>query len=184
MASVREGNKAVLLVVDVQVGVMNEAWDAPRVIKNVARAAERARAQRVPVIWVQHEDDDMPRGSAPWQFVPELRPAEGEFRVYKRFNSPFEDTPLEPELARLGATRIVLAGAMTSWCIRTAAYAALERGYDLTLVSDAHTTCDIDRGNGTVVEAEGIVDDLNLAMTWQEYPGRKSTAAKADELVF
>jgi hypothetical protein len=44
MATVREGNKAVLLVVDVQVGVMNEAWDAPRVIKNVSKAGSSRSA--------------------------------------------------------------------------------------------------------------------------------------------
>ena len=105
-------------------------------------------------------------------------------RVFKRFASSFEDTPLEAELARLGATRLVLAGAQTNWCIRAAAYAALERGYDLTLVKDGHTTLSIDRGNGTVVEAEGMVDDLNVAMTWLDYPGRKAATAKADELAF
>ena len=77
-----------------------------------------------------------------------------------------------------------LAGAMSTWCIRTAAYATLERGYDLTLVSDAHTTSDIDRGNGTVVAAEDIVDELNVAMTWQDYPGRRSQTATAAEVVF
>ena len=184
MAIVRAGNRSVLLVVDFQVGVVKEAWDAPRVGANVARAVERARAQGVPVLWVQHEDDDMPRGSPQWQFVPELLPAADEFRVYKRHNSAFEETPLEPELARLGATHIVLAGAMTNWCIRSAAYAALERGYDVTLVNDAHTTASIDRGNGTCVEAEGIVDDLNIAMKWLDYPGRKSAQAGAEEVVF
>jgi hypothetical protein len=73
---------------------------------------------------------------------------------------------------------------MSTWCIRTAAYATLERGYDLTLVSDGHTTSDVDRGNGTSVRAEDIVDELNLAMTWQDYPGRKSSTAKAAEIVF
>jgi nicotinamidase-related amidase len=184
MATIRNGNKTVLLVVDFQVGVVAQAWDAPRVGANIALAVERARAQDVPVIWVQHEDDDMPRGSPAWQFVPALVPAEGEFRVCKRHNSAFEDTPLEPELARLGATHIVLAGAATSWCIRSAAYATLERGYDLTLLKDAHTTGDIDRGDGTAVEARGIVDDLNMAMTWQDYPGRKSQTAKAAEVAF
>ena len=184
MATVRAGNRSVLLVVDFQVGVVKDAWDASRVGANVARAVERARARGVPVLWVQHEDDDMPRGSPPWQFAPGLAPAAGELRIFKRHNSAFEETPLEPELARLGATHIVLAGAMSTWCIRTGAYAALERGYDLTLVSDAHTTSDIDRGNGTVVAAQDIVDELNVAMTWQDYPGRKSTTAKAAEVVF
>ncbi len=43
MATVREGDTSVLLVVDVQVGVVAESWDAPRVIGNVARAVQRAR---------------------------------------------------------------------------------------------------------------------------------------------
>ncbi len=63
MATVREGNKGVLLVVDVQAGVMSGSWDASRIIKNVTRAVERARAQSVPVIWVQHSDNELPFGS-------------------------------------------------------------------------------------------------------------------------
>ena len=54
MATVREGNMGVLVVVDVQVGVVSESWDTPRIVQNVAHAVERARAQGVPVIWVQH----------------------------------------------------------------------------------------------------------------------------------
>ena len=142
MATVRTGNRSVLLVVDFQVDVVKDAWDAPRVTAGVARAVERARAQGVPVIWVQHEAEDMPRDSAGWQLVPELVPAAGEPRLFKKHSSSFEQTPLEQELADRGATHIVLAGAQTNWCIRAAAYAALERGYDLTLVKDAHTTAD------------------------------------------
>jgi nicotinamidase-related amidase len=184
MATIRSGNRSVLLVVDFQVGVVKDGWDASRIVGNVARTVERARAQGVPVLWVQHENDDMPRGSPQWQFAPELVPAADELRIYKRYSSAFEETPLESELARLGATRIVLAGAQSNWCIRAAAYAALERGYDLTLVEDAHTTDSIDRGNGTVVEAQGIVDDLNLAMRWLDYPGRKSQSVLAEEVSY
>jgi nicotinamidase-related amidase len=184
MATIREGSRAVLLVVDVQAGVMKDAWDASRVTANVARAVQRARAQGVPLLWVQHEDSDMPYDSPQWQWVPELVPAAGETRLYKKYNSCFERTPLEQELARLGATQIVLAGAATNWCIRATAYAALERGYDLTLVEDAHTTKSMDRGNGTSIAAEGMIDDLNVAMTWLEYPGRVNRTAKAGELDF
>jgi nicotinamidase-related amidase len=184
MATIRSGSRSVLLVIDFQVGVVRDAWDAPRVGANIVRVVERARAQGVPVIWVQHEHDEMPQGSPQWQLVPELVPAPGELRVCKRYNSAFEETPLEAELARLGATHLVLAGAMTNWCIRSAAYAALERGYDLTLVKDGHTTSPIARGDGTVIEAAGIVDDLNVAMTWVDYPGRKSATATAAEVHF
>ena len=68
MATVRQGNNGVLLIVDVQVGVMNESWDVPRIVENVARAVERARAQGVPVIWVQHSDENLVYGSPEWQW--------------------------------------------------------------------------------------------------------------------
>ena len=184
MATVREGNKGVLVVVDVQVGVMRDAWDAPRVIGQVARTVTRAREQKVPVVWVQHSSDELPEGSAAWQWVPELLPAANELRVHKRHPSSFEATPLETELDALGATHITLAGAQTNWCIRATAYAALERGYDLTLVNDAHTTEPLVLGNGTRVEAAGMVDDLNVAMTWLSYPGRTSSTATAEDADF
>src|SRR5580765_480609 len=116
MATVREGNTPVVVVVDVQVGVMKAAWEAQRVIGNVVRAVERARSEAVPVIWVQHSNHELPMGSVEWQWVPELVPAEGEALIHKRYNSSFEQTSLDAELARLGATHIVLAGAATKWC--------------------------------------------------------------------
>jgi nicotinamidase-related amidase len=184
MATVREGHQAVLLVVDMQVGVLGQAWDAPRVIANVARAVERARAQGAPVIWVQHADEELPQGSAPWQWVPELLPAPGEALIHKRFNSSFEQTALEAELALRGATHIVLAGAATNWCIRATAYGALERGYDMTLVSDAHTTDSMPLDDGATIEAASVINELNIAMSWVRYPGRSNRTANADDLDF
>ncbi len=184
MATVRAGNKGVLLVVDVQVGVMKEAWEAPRVIKNVARAVERARAEGVPVIWVQHSADELIPDTPEWHWVPELVPATGETLIRKAFNSAFERTTLDEELGRLGATHITLAGAATNWCIRATAYGALDRGYDLTLVKDAHTTGTMDLENGTRIEAATVIADLNIAMTWLSYPDRKNGTATAEAVDF
>ena len=184
MATVREGGQAALMVVDVQVGVVREAWDAGRIVGNVVRVVERARGEGVPVIWVQHADENLAAGSADWQWVPELQPDAGETLIHKRFNSAFEQTALDAELARRGVAHIVLAGAATNWCIRATAYGALERGYDLTLVADAHTTDSMEMRNGTKIEAARVVDELNIAMTWLSYPGRANGAAKVDELRF
>jgi nicotinamidase-related amidase len=184
MATVRKGSKSVMVVVDVQVGVVAEAWEAPRVVRNVALAVERARALGVPVIWVQHSDDALARGSPAWQWVPELVPATGELLIHKHFNSSFEETGLERELARIGASRIVLAGAATNWCIRATAYAALERGYDLTLVSDAHTTGTMTLDDGSTIEAAAVVRELNVAMRWLSYPGRTNGTATAEAVDF
>ena len=184
MATVREGNQRVLLVVDVQVGVLDGTWEPERVAANVARAVERARAHGVPVLWVQHGDDELVRGTPAWQWMPPLVPGEGEAVVHKRFNSSFEDTLLEEELTKLGATHVVLAGAATNWCIRATAYAALDRGYDLTLLDDAHTTGPIEFRDGHVVAAEDIVRELNAVMGWVSYPGRASAVAATEEVDF
>ncbi len=184
MATVREGNKSVLVVVDVQVGVVADAHDADRIVSNVAIAVVRARQADVPVIWVQHADDELVYGSDAWQWAPPLTPAEDETRVYKNFSSSFENTDLESQLAKLDATHIALAGAASNWCIRATAYGALERGYDLTLISDAHTTGSMDLGDGRTIEAASIIDDLNICMTWVSYPGRTTSTATAAAVSF
>jgi len=184
MATVREGNKGVLLVVDVQVGVMSESWDSERIIVNVARAGERARAEDVPVVWVQHSDEELPYGTPQWQWVPELVPAQDEPQIHKKYNSAFEQTDLEKELAQLGATHVALAGASTNWCIRATAYGALDLGYDLTLIEDAHTTSTMELDNGTKIEASNVIDELNVCMTWVTYPDRTNGTATAEKVDF
>lgn len=184
MATVRTGDKEVLIVVDTQAGVMRDAWDAPRIVANIARAVENARDHDVPVIWVHQSDDELVMGSPEWELAPGLSHAEGEIRVDKHFNSSFEQTSLEETLSDLGASRIVLAGAATNWCIRATAHAALERGYDLTLIKDAHTTGSMELEDGVTIEAEDLVRELNVAMAWLEYPGRTNTTVSAEELDF
>ena len=184
MATIRDGIRAVLLIVDVQVGVVAGAWEAPRVVANVARSVARARAAGVTVLWVQHSDDELPYGSAEWQLVPELSPAPGEAVVHKHYNSSFEETNLEGELDRLGATHIILAGAATNWCVRATAYGALGRGYDLTLLADAHTTEDLVLTDGRIIKAADVIDELNTVMHWIGFPGRTSTTATSDEIEF
>ncbi|MFC1996585.1 isochorismatase family protein [Chloroflexota bacterium] len=184
MAIIREGNKGVLLVVDVQVGVMQNAWEASRIIKNIGTGVAKARSQGVAVIWVQHADDELVYDSPDWQIVPELLPAEGEMRIFKQYNSAFEETSLEESLTQLGATHIILAGAATNWCIRATAYGALERGYDLTLIKDAHTTETMELEKDVTINAKDIIRELNVVMTWISYPQRASKTLSVEDLDF
>ncbi len=90
-----------------------------------------------------------------------------------------------PHLRARGAkSRGLRAGAATNWCIRATAYGALDRGYDLTLVADGHTTGSMPLDDGTTIEADHVVRELNLAMTWLSYPGRKNASATVDQLAF
>ena len=107
-----------------------------------------------------------------------------KIHIYKQFNSSFEKTYLDDILAQLGATHIVLVGAATNWCIRATAFGALDRGYDLTLVKDAHTTEPLEFENSKTIEAENIVRELNVAMTWLSYPERVNRTASVTNDIF
>ncbi len=184
MATIRSGDKTALLIVDMQVDVMDQTWEEARIIKNAARAVEKARASEVPIIWIQHVNKKLVHGSPGWDLLPGLTPRPADIRLDKQFNSSFEQTALEETLINLGVSHIVLAGALTNWCIRATAHAALDKGYDLTLIADAHTTGDTNFEDGGVIKAKQLVQELNIAMSWLSYPGRTNRAISIQDLEF
>lgn len=184
MARIRTEQKTALMVVDVQIGVVKEAWEADRIIKNISSTVAKARQAGVPVIWVQHTGTEFKEGHPDWPWVPELVPAAGEVQIHKRFNSAFEETNLDEVLADLGISHIVLAGAATNWCIRATAYGALGRGYDLTLVEDGHTTDIVELDEENFIPAEQIIQELNLVLPWLRYPQVTIVVEPAEKLVF
>jgi nicotinamidase-related amidase len=159
-----------VLVVDVQNGVVAEAHQRDAVVANVGVLVEGARRAGVPVVWVQHDDEGLPRGSEDWRIVPELEPAPGEPLVEKSYGDSFEDTALESVLAGLGVGSLLVAGAQTDACIRSTLHGALARGYDATLVSDAHTT--EDQTAYGAPPPDQVIAHTNMYWSWQEAPGR------------
>jgi nicotinamidase-related amidase len=142
MTTLQNRPNTALLVVDVQNGVVEGAPARDAVVANVGSLVEKARREEVPVVWVQHSDEGLAKGSDEWRIVPELTPDDGEPLVEKNYGDSFEDTTLETVLSDLGVGRLVVVGAQTDACIRSTLHGAFVRGYDATLVSDAHTTED------------------------------------------
>ena len=142
MTTLKDRPNTALLVIDVQKGVVEGAHERDTVVANVSSLVDRARRERVPVVWVQHSDEQLAKGSDSWRIVSELTPADAEPLVEKSYGDSFEETTLETVLAGLGVGRLVVVGAQTDACIRSTLHGALVRGYDATLVSDAHTTED------------------------------------------
>ena len=171
-----------MLVVDMQTGVLADAYRRSAVIGTVASLVERARSSDVPVVWVRHSDDEgLVAGSAAWHIVPELQPAQGEPVVEKRYGDAFADTDLAQRLAEVEAEEFLLCGAQTDACIRSTFYGGLYRGYPVTLVSDAHTTEDMQQW-GAAFTPEQSIAVLNLHAQYTELPnvsGSAVTAAKA-----
>jgi|SRR3954469_3389778 nicotinamidase-related amidase len=171
-----------LLVVDVQNGAVEGAHERDAVIGNVARLVEKARREEVPVVWVQHNDEGMPRGSDQWRIVSELAPDEQEPLVEKSYGDAFEDTKLEDVLARLQVGRLMVVGAQTDACIRSTLHGALARGYDATLVSDAHTT--EDQTSWGAPPPDQVIAHTNLYWTYQSAPGRTAGTVATSDVEF
>jgi nicotinamidase-related amidase len=163
-------------------GVVEGAHRRDVVVANVASLVERARREGVPVVWVQHSDEGLTRGSDDWRIVPELTPQEAEPLVEKNYGDSFEDTILETVLSELGVGRLVVAGAETDACIRSTLHGAFARGYDATLVSDAHTA-----GDKTAWGApppDQVIAHTNLYWTYQTAPGRTAGTAETKDVDF
>ena len=179
MTTLADRANSALLVIDVQNDVVAGAHERDIVVANIASLVERARRERIPVVWVQHQSGELQAGTDGWRIVPELMPGEDEPLVEKRYGDAFADTTLESALARLGIGRLVVVGAQTDACIRATLHGALVRGYDTLLVSDAHTTDD-STSWGAPPPAQ-VIAHTNLYWSYEEAPGRTAgTASAAD----
>ena len=182
MTTLQSRPNTALLVVDLQRGVVEGAHQRDAVVANVAGLVGKAREERVPVIWVQHSDERLVRGSDDWRIVPELTPGDAEPLVEKSYGDAFEATTLEGVLSDLGVGRLVVVGAQTDACIRSTLHGAFVRGYDVLLVGDAHTTEDL-----TVWGApppDQVIAHTNLYWGDQSAPGRKAGTVATKDVEF
>ena len=182
MTTLHDRPSTALLVIDVQNDVVANALNRDEVIANIKALVDKARAQAVPVIWVQHADDNMPAGTDGWQYVPELHRRDTEPVVHKTYGDSFEDTTLESELAQRGVGRVVVTGAQTDACIRATLHGAFVRGYDTLLVSDAHTTEDFSEYG--LPPADKVIAHTNMYWTWQAGPGRTASVVGTADIDF
>jgi len=173
---------AALLVIDAQNGVLAATADRDSVLANIGVLVARARTEGAPVIWVQHAGEGLPRGSEGWQLVPEVSRLGSEPVVHKGYGDSFEDTDLEELLARRGVGRLVVAGAQSDACVRATIHGAFTRGYDVTLVSDAHTTGDRTADGGP--PAGEVIAHTNLYWSYQSAPGRTAHTVPTPEVSF
>jgi nicotinamidase-related amidase len=174
--------KTALMVIDVQNGVVGAAYDRDAVVANIATLVDKARAADVDVVWIQHTSDELPRESEAWQYVPELVREESETLVHKTYADSFEATDLEEALAARGIGRLFLAGAQTDECIRATLHGAIVRGYDATLVADAHTTEDLSEYGAPAPEQ--VIAHTNLYWQYHRAPGRTAGTVTTAEIDF
>lgn len=182
MTTLANRPKTALLVIDVQNGVVADAYERDRVVANVRTLVDKAREAGTPVIWVQHSDENLPKGSKEWMYVDELERLESEALVHKSYADSFEETNLEQVLADRSVGALIVAGAQTDECIRSTLHGALVRGYDATLVADAHTTEDLSEHGAPSPEL--VIAHTNLYWSWHEAPGRRAGTTTTEAVEF
>jgi nicotinamidase-related amidase len=182
MTTLQNRPNTALLVIDVQAGVVAGNHERDAVVANVATLVDKAREQDVPVVWVQHNDDGLVRGSDEWQLVPELKRDDAEPLIDKSYGDAFEDTNLEGVLSDLSVGRLIVAGAQTDMCIRSTLHGALARGYDATLVSDAHTTEDLSTWGAPSPDL--VIAHTNMYWKHQTAPGRTAGTVATNDVDF
>jgi nicotinamidase-related amidase len=175
-------DKTALLVIDVQNGVVSEAYERDLIIANIKTLVQRARSDGVPVVWIQHNDEDMPVGSEAWEYVAELARDDDEAVIHKQYGDAFEATNLESLLSEMDVGRLIVSGAQTDQCIRSTLHGAFARGYDTTLVSDAHTTDDMSAYGAPTPEK--VIAHTNFYWKYQQAPGREAGTLRTAEVDF
>lgn len=182
MPSLANRPNAALLVIDVQNDVVARAHERDQVVAKIAALVDNARAASVPIIWVQQTDAELREDTDAWRIVPELTPMADEPIVAKEYGDAFESTNLESALDQLGVGHLVVTGAQTDQCIRCTIHGAFTRGYDVTLVADAHTTEDTTAWGAP--PPEQVIAHTNLYWNYQSAPGRIARTVCASELVW
>jgi len=182
MTSLPDRPNTALLVIDVQNKVVEGAHERDKVVANIRTLVDKARAEGTPVVWVQHSDDGLPEGSEGWEYVPELTQEPSEPVVHKSYGDSFEDTDLEQVLAERKVGRVVVTGAQTDACIRSTLHGAIVRGYDVTLVADAHTTEDMSPWGAPPPDL--VIRHTNLYWEDQTAPGRAGSTVTTNEVEF
>jgi nicotinamidase-related amidase len=182
MTTLPDRPNTALLVIDVQSGVVADTHNRDGVIANINTVVDKARAEDAPVIWVQHSDDHLLRGSESWQYVPELVRRDSEPLVHKTYGDSFEGTDLEALLAERGVGRLIVTGAQTDACVRATLHGAFVRGYDVTLVGDAHTTEDLSEYGAP--PPDQVIAHTNLYWQDESAPGRSAGTVASAEVSF
>ena len=182
MTTLSDRPHTALVVIDVQKGVVAEAHERDAVVANIHALVDKARGEGVPVVWVQHSADGLPQGSDAWEYVPELSRQESEPLVHKTFGDSFEGTDLEDVLASAGVGRLVVTGAQTDQCIRSTIHGAFTRGYDVTLVADAHTTEDLTEWGAP--PPDKVIAHTNMYWEEQAAPGRTAAVTETKDVTF
>lgn len=164
LAEVADPTRTVLIVYDMQVGILRQMEHGAAILERVLEVLAAARAAGVPIIFMRHmslplklagafqlrqamawQKVSAPQDVKPWflrdspgfQLAPELRPQDDEVIFDKLSMSAFEGTPLAFTLRDLRRASFVICGVATEIGIEPTVRHGADHGFVPVVVRDA-----------------------------------------------
>jgi nicotinamidase-related amidase len=138
--------KSAVVVIDIQSGLFDgdpRPYEADEVVQRINSVTNQARAAGVPVIFIQSEHPGfLEYGTNRWQLQSGLAVKEGDIKIRKTMANAFLKTNLEETLKSIGENNLIICGYSTEFCVDSTLRYASALGYNIQLVTDAHTTHD------------------------------------------
>lgn len=124
----------------------------------IAAVLSQARRLGTPIIHIAHlgATGSLFDPAAGGQFMDAAAPDPGETVITKTLPNAFAGTELQTQLQALGSPPLVIAGFMTHMCVSATARAALDLGFNSTVLSDATAT----RSLPSTTAAEPVSADI------------------------
>jgi len=146
-----------LCIIDVQNAMIqgnNPVYRSNEVLHNIKELIDKARKQLVPIIYVQHNEEgsEFQKGLDSWEIVDMIKPHKDDPIVHKTYSDSFKDTNLKEILDQYNINELIVVGMQTDYCVNATSLRANELDYDVTIVSDAHSTFDDEISAKQIIE--------------------------------
>lgn len=140
-------NNKALIVIDLQNGLEHSdtrLFQLTTVLTGVNQRIADYRNKQQPILFIQHEDNELIVGSHAWQLFDQLDAHKEDFYIRKTHANSFFKTNLKDLLEKLSVTELEFCGAQTEYCVDTTIRMAhglgytcfMKRGLSTTLTND------------------------------------------------
>lgn len=159
-------NGKAFLIIDMQKGsftLQTPRFDTEGVVKRINELADLFRKAELPVIYIQHDGTgtgEFEKNTSEWELLDALNVEPTDILIDKYANDVFYNSELQSKLKELNAAELLIAGCATDFCVESTIQSALTKDYNLTVVSDGHTT-----GERPHLKAEKVIEHYNWV--WQ-----------------
>lgn len=130
-----------LILIDIQNGLTKakRLFQEDLFIETINYAIEEYRKSGLKVIFVQHNNNQLQRGTSAWEIDQRVDKRENDLIIQKTHGNAFQDTDLIKVLTEFGTKQITVGGLVSHGCVKATCLGALAEGFETSLLKNGHT---------------------------------------------